>query len=98
MLPIEGEELNSMARLTPDPTFYPSADMAMAAPAETLAYVAAIGVPTNGNGHVKPDALLTLDVDPTSSSYGQTIGRVDMLANCCSKRNDFRLIWALFCI
>src|SRR6266508_2174260 len=67
-----------MARLTPDPTFYPSAGMAMAAPPETLAYVATIGVPANGNGHAKPDALITLDVDPTSSTYGQTIGRVAM--------------------
>ncbi|HEY3059409.1 MAG TPA: selenium-binding family protein [Chloroflexota bacterium] len=67
-----------MARLTPDPTFYPSAGMAMAAPAETLAYVATIGVPANGNGHVKPDALVTLDLDPTSTTYGQTVGRLAM--------------------
>jgi selenium-binding protein 1 len=69
-----------MARLTPDPTFYPSPRMAMAAPPEKLAYVATIGVPTNGqtNGQVQHDALVTLDVDPASSAYGQTIGRVQM--------------------
>src|ERR687885_3604 len=32
-----------MARFTPDPTFYPSARMAMAAPPEKLAYVETIG-------------------------------------------------------
>jgi selenium-binding protein 1 len=52
--------------------------MAMAAPPETLAYVATIGVPTNGNGHARTDALVTLDLDPTSTTYGQTIGRVQM--------------------
>lgn len=67
-----------MARMTPDPTFYPSPQSAMQAPPERLAYVATISVPTNGNGSVRPDALLTLDVDPTSSGYGRTIGRVDM--------------------
>src|SRR5690348_9861418 len=69
-----------MARFTPDPTFYPSARMAMTAPAEKLAYVATIGVPAAGmtNGHTRPDALVTLDVDPSSSSYGQPIGQVDM--------------------
>ncbi len=69
-----------MARFTPDPTFYPSATMAMAAPAETLAYVAAIGVPANGetSGQVQPDALVTLDVDPASSTYGQALGQVEM--------------------
>jgi methanethiol oxidase len=67
-----------MARLTPDPTFYPSAAMAMAAPPEKLAYVATIGVPKNGNGHVQPDAIVTLDTDPTSPTYGQTIGRTEM--------------------
>jgi selenium-binding protein 1 len=50
----------------------------MSAPAEKLAYVATIGVPTNGTGHVQPDALVTLDTDPTSSTYGQTLGRVQM--------------------
>jgi selenium-binding protein 1 len=54
-----------MARLTPDPTFYPSADMAMAAPPEKLATWRL--VPTNGNGTFQP-MLLTLDVDPTSAA------------------------------
>src|SRR5262249_6852209 len=47
---------------------------------EKLAYVATIGVPANGtaNGQVPPDALVTVDVDPESSSYGQTIGCVQM--------------------
>jgi selenium-binding protein 1 len=65
-----------MARLTPDPTFYPSASMAMAAPPESLAYVATIGVPNNG--HTQPDAIVTLDADSKSGTYGQTIGRVQM--------------------
>src|SRR5829696_4387698 len=69
-----------MARFTPDPTFYPSPGMAMAAPAEKLAYVATIGVPTatRQNGHTPHDALVTLDVDPTSPTYGESTGRVEM--------------------
>jgi methanethiol oxidase len=52
--------------------------MAMAAPPEKLAYVATIGVPVNGNGATQTDALVTLDVNPASSDYGKTVGRVQM--------------------
>jgi selenium-binding protein 1 len=65
-----------MDRFTPDPTFYPSPSMAMAAPPEKLAYVAAIGVGSNGN--TPHDALFTLDTDAASPTYGQPIGRIDM--------------------
>jgi methanethiol oxidase len=65
-----------MARVTPDPTFYPSPKSAMAAPAEELAYVAILNVGENGNR--KPDALAVLDVNPSSSTYRQTVGRLDM--------------------
>ena len=57
-----------------DPTFYPSPKLAMKAPKETLAYVAAL----NANGSKKPDALVVVDVDPTSKGYGEIVGRVDM--------------------
>jgi methanethiol oxidase len=66
-----------MARLTPDPTFYASPKAAMQAPAEELAYVVTLNTPTNGSPQ-KPDALCTLDVNPSSTSYGQLIGRTDM--------------------
>jgi selenium-binding protein 1 len=46
----------------------------MQAPKETLAYVAAL----NANGSEKPDALVVVDVDPTSKGYGEIVGRVDM--------------------
>jgi methanethiol oxidase len=62
-----------MARLTPDPTFYPSPKAAMQAPREELAYV----VTLNTNGQ-QPDALCTLDVNPNSPTYGQTLSRTDM--------------------
>jgi selenium-binding protein 1 len=65
-----------MARLTPDPTFYPSPRSAMAAPREQLAYVVTLN--TGSNGSAAPDALCTLDVDPTSPSYGQMLGRTQM--------------------
>jgi selenium-binding protein 1 len=65
-----------MARLTPDPTFYPSPFAAMQAPREQLAYVVTLN--TGSNGAVKPDALCVLDVDPSSASYGQLVGRTDM--------------------
>jgi methanethiol oxidase len=57
-----------------DPTFYPSPKLAMQAPAEKLAYVAAL----NANGGNHPDALVVVDVDHESKKYGQIVGRVDM--------------------
>jgi methanethiol oxidase len=57
-----------------DPTFYPSPKLAMQAPAEKLAYVAAL----NANGGNHPDALVVVDVDRESDKYGQIVGRVDM--------------------
>jgi selenium-binding protein 1 len=63
-----------MARVTPDPTFYPSPGAAMQAPHEQLAYV----VTLNPIGDGAPDALCVLDVEPGSPTYGQVVGRVDM--------------------
>jgi selenium-binding protein 1 len=63
-----------MARLTPDPTFYPSPSAAMQAPAEDLAYVVTVNPELQG----RPDALCALDVDPKSDSYGQVVGRLEM--------------------
>jgi selenium-binding protein 1 len=60
----------------PDPTFYPSARMAMEGPAEALAYVVTLN--TGGDGQAGPDALCVLDTDPASSTYGQVVGRLDM--------------------
>jgi selenium-binding protein 1 len=62
-----------MAIWTPDPTFYPSARMAMQAPAERLGYVAILNVARD-----KPDALGVVDLDPRSSTYATLVGRVDM--------------------
>src|SRR6202453_3872885 len=56
-----------------DPTFYPSPRLAMQAPVEKLAYVAAL----NANGDNHPDALVVVDVDRESKKYGQIVGRVD---------------------
>ncbi|MDP9019959.1 MAG: selenium-binding family protein, partial [Actinomycetota bacterium] len=61
-----------MASWRPDPTFYPSARMAMEAEPEELAYVALLN--TSG----KPDALGVLDTDPRSPTYAQVVGRLDM--------------------
>jgi methanethiol oxidase len=63
-----------MARWQPDPTFYPTAQAAMAGPAEELAYVVTLN--TAGDG--RPDAMCVLDVDPASSTRGQVVGRLDM--------------------
>jgi methanethiol oxidase len=57
-----------------DPTFYPSPKLAMQAPVEKLAYVAAL----NANGGNHPDALVVVDVDRESKKYSQIVGRVDM--------------------
>ncbi|HET9438883.1 MAG TPA: selenium-binding protein SBP56-related protein [Longimicrobiales bacterium] len=62
-----------MARLLPDPTFYPSPMMAAEAPAEQLAYVALLASGENG----QKDALGVVDTDATSKSYGQLIGKLE---------------------
>ena len=62
-----------MATWTPDPTFYPSARMAMQAPPEKLAYVAILSVAAD-----RPDALGVVDLDLASSSYGKLVGRTPM--------------------
>src|SRR5919202_1445961 len=62
-----------MPLMTPDPTFYPSARMAMQAPPETLAYVAALNV---GNG--RPDAIAVVDTDPASAQYGSVVYTLDL--------------------
>ena len=62
-----------MDRWKPDPTFYPSARMAIQAPVETLGYVAMLNV-----GGKKADALGVVDLNPESSTYARLIGRVEM--------------------
>ena len=62
-----------MAMWTPDPSFYPSPRMAARAPAEGLAYVAAFDPERQ-----RPDEMAVVDVDPSSSSYSQIVGRVPM--------------------
>ena len=62
-----------MATWTPDPTFYPSARLAMQASPEKLAYVAILNVAGD-----KPDALGVVDLDPKSSTYGKLISRTAM--------------------
>ena len=64
-----------MAKLLPDQTFYPSAQAAMDAPQEKLAYVAML----NGNGG--NDAMSVVDVDPASPTYGREINRITMPFN-----------------
>ena len=64
----------SQFRWTTDPTFYPSARLAMEAPRERYAYVAALA-PDNKS---RSDALLVVDVDSASQSYGKTVGRLDL--------------------
>jgi selenium-binding protein 1 len=63
-----------MARLTPDPSFYPSPKLATEAPPERLAYVTMLN-PTFEGAH---DAIGVVDVDPDSDGYGELVGRCDM--------------------
>ncbi|HXY72030.1 MAG TPA: selenium-binding protein SBP56-related protein, partial [Actinomycetota bacterium] len=65
-----------MARWQPDPSFYPSPRLAAQAPPEELAYVVTLN--TEQNGSAKPDALVVVDTDPSSVSFGQRVGRLDM--------------------
>jgi len=62
-----------VARMLPDPTFYPSPTLAAEAPAERLAYVALLATGDDG----KKDALGVVDTDPESPEYGQLVGKVD---------------------
>ena len=64
----------SRFRWTTDPTFYPTARLAMEAPREKIAYVAALAPDRTS----RSDALFVVDVDPASPSYGTTVGRVDL--------------------
>jgi methanethiol oxidase len=73
-----------MALLRPDPTFYPSPRLAMQAPAETVAYVAALNPP----GNTLNDALLIVDVDPASPDYGRRVGQV-ILPNAGDELHHF---------
>jgi selenium-binding protein 1 len=57
----------------PDPTFYPSPRLAMKAPPEKLAFVAAFDP-----NRQQPDALTVVDVDPASASFSQIVGTVAM--------------------
>src|SRR5947207_3406283 len=63
-----------MPLLKPDPTFYPSPRLAMQGPPEKYAFVAALNPP----GSKLNDALLVVDVDPDSRTYGQQVGQVKM--------------------
>jgi selenium-binding protein 1 len=63
-----------MARWTPDPTFYPSPRLAMEAPPEKLGYVALLD-PTQSE---RPDAMGVVDLDPSSSTYGEVISTLEL--------------------
>ena len=58
---------------TPDPTFYPSPRMAMKAPAEKVAYVAAFDPERK-----VPDGIAVVDVDPGSKTYSKILSTVAM--------------------
>ena len=62
-----------MATWTPDPTFYPSPRMAMKAPAEKVAYVAAFDP-----ARKVPDGIAVVDVDPGSKTYSKILNTVAM--------------------
>jgi selenium-binding protein 1 len=64
----------SQFRWKTDPTFYPTARLAMESPAERYAYVAALA-PSNKS---HSDALLVVDVDASSGSYGKVVGQLDL--------------------
>ncbi|GMG86355.1 selenium-binding protein SBP56-related protein [Biformimicrobium ophioploci] len=63
-----------MALWKPDPSFYPSAKMAMQAPPERHAYVAAL----NHGRNDKPDAICVVDLDVVSPTYGQLVYTLEL--------------------
>lgn len=64
-----GISMGEPIRSTVDPTFYRSPAEAIAAPSENLAYLVAFD-----RSAQTPDALLVVDTDPTSESYGKVVG------------------------
>jgi len=63
-----------MARLRPDPSFYPSPKLAMEAPPERLAYVALLA----GGGTGRRDAIGVVDTDAESRSFGRIVGLTEL--------------------
>ncbi|HEY7634498.1 MAG TPA: selenium-binding protein SBP56-related protein, partial [Gemmatimonadales bacterium] len=61
-----------MARLRPDPSFYPSPKLAMEAPPERLAYVALLG------SEGRRDAIGVVDTDSESRSFGRLVGLAEL--------------------
>ena len=61
-----------MALWKPDPSFYPSPKMAMQAPPERHAYVAALNYGRND----EPDAICVVDLDTGSDSYGTVLNKM----------------------
>ena len=60
----------------PDPSFYPSPRLAMQAPPERVAWVAAFDADAalgRSTGTPKHDGIATVDVEPGSKSYGQIV-------------------------
>ncbi len=63
----------------PDPTFYPSPRMAMEAPRERVAYVAApCPNAVLGKPGAVPDGLAVVDLDPRSPTYSQITSMVEV--------------------
>jgi methanethiol oxidase len=60
--------------LRPDPSFYPTAQTAMQAAPEKLAYISLLNPANDGT----TDALAVADVDPGSSTYGQIVSTINM--------------------
>lgn len=59
-------------QLRPDPTFYPSPQLAMEAPKEKFAFVALLRP-----DHRRPDAIAVVDARPESTTYGRTVHTVE---------------------
>lgn len=59
-------------QLRPDPTFYPSPQLAMEAPKEKFAFVALLRP-----DHARPDAIAVVDARPDSTTYGRTVHTVE---------------------
>ena len=59
--------------LHPDPTFHPSARLAMEAAPEEIAYTVLLSP-----DRTRPDALAVVDVDPQSATYGSVLYQLEM--------------------
>ncbi len=64
--------MSTAIQMRPDPTFYPSAKLAMEGPRETIGYVVLLRTDEK-----KGDVLAVVDLDPSSPQFRKVIHKIE---------------------